>query len=560
VSRYSASRHILDQAVCRRHPYKPMAVTANLLVRRAAYEDVGGFLEVRSGGDSDFCWRLQDCGWTLGLREEAAVVHHHRERVRSLARQSARYGASRAWLKRRHPASARPPRPLRELARCAAGVVAWTLTGRFERASFKAIDAVCVTAETAGYVAGNGPRHHPAPRPATGALDVVFVTDLFPELSQTFVAAEARALAALGHRIRVLAAGRGTHPEPTLARALETRYLEDDGDAQTLADLAWLVARRPRTALADLRDRLRWRREEWVRPLRQLAPAARRLAAEPPTHLHAHFASQAALDALRLSRFLDVPYSVTAHAYEIFQHPANLADKLNSAALVTSGCDYNVEHLRALPGVRAPARIEKVIMGVDPDAFRRSRPYPGTRRVVAIGRLVEKKGFGDLVRAAALLRERDAADAVTIIGDGPLEDELRALIEELGAGGLVTLAGAQRPAAVRDALESADLLAMPCVVAADGDRDSMPLVVKEALAMEVPVVATDEVGLPEVVRPPWGALVPPHDPEALADAIAEILARPPDERRAMGAAGRAFVSESCNVHGEALRLQRLLTT
>ncbi|MFL6174653.1 MAG: glycosyltransferase, partial [Marmoricola sp.] len=73
----------------------------------------------------------------------------------------------------------------------------------------------------------------------------------------------------------------------------------------------------------------------------------------------------------------------------------------------------------------------------------------------------------------------------------------------------VELAGALDPAAVRALLETADLLAMPCVVAADGDRDSMPVVVKEALAMEVCVVASDEVGLPEIVRPPWGALVAP---------------------------------------------------
>jgi glycosyltransferase involved in cell wall biosynthesis len=99
---------------------------------------------------------------------------------------------------------------------------------------------------------------------------------------------------------------------------------------------------------------------------------------------------------------------------------------------------------------------------------------------------------------------------------------------------------------------------MPAVVAADGDRDSMPVVVKEALAMEVPVVATDEVGLPEVVRPEWGALVAPHDPDALARALRAELDRPVAERAARGRAGRAFVLEHCSLRGQAERLSTLI--
>jgi glycosyltransferase involved in cell wall biosynthesis len=447
---------------------------------------------------------------------------------------------------------------LRELARAAAGVVVWTLRGQRERAAFKAIDAASVLAETAGYFAGNGPRRPSPSRPKPAGLDILIVADIFPELSQTFVASEARGLARAGNRVRVLAAGRGQHPEPTLARGLEVRYLEDDGHALTLLHRLGLVARHPIRAVQDLRDRMGWRHEEWVRPLHQLAPVIRELLRDPPTHLHAHFASQPALDALRVSRFLGVPYSLTAHAYEIFREPRNLLDKLNGAALVTTGCDYNVEYLRALPGVARPDRIHKIVMGIDPDAFRRRAPSPGGRHVVAIGRLVPKKGFGDLVAAAAVLRDRDAVDRITIVGDGPLREELERRVAELDLHDVVHLAGAQRPAAIRDLLERADLLAMPCVVAADGDRDSMPIVVKEALAMEVPVVATDEVGLPEVVRPEWGRLVPPHDPGALAEAIAELLELPTFERERMGAAGRTFVVETCDIHREAKRLIVLL--
>jgi glycosyltransferase involved in cell wall biosynthesis len=107
-------------------------------------------------------------------------------------------------------------------------------------------------------------------------------------------------------------------------------------------------------------------------------------------------------------------------------------------------------------------------------------------------------------------------------------------------------------------LEQADLLALPCVVAADGDRDSMPVVVKEALAMGVPVVGSDEVGMPEMVRSDWGRLVPPRDSRALAEAIAGLLALAPEERAAMGRRGREFVARSFSIRGEAQKLIGLI--
>jgi glycosyltransferase involved in cell wall biosynthesis len=168
---------------------------------------------------------------------------------------------------------------------------------------------------------------------------------------------------------------------------------------------------------------------------------------------------------------------------------------------------------------------------VDAGRFVRARPHPGGRTVLALGRLVEKKGFAHLVHATALLARLDAApERVVIAGDGPLRAELEELASELGVAGIVELPGALAHDAVAELMERADVFAMPSVVAANGDRDSMPNVVYEALAMELPVVASDMVGLSEVVRPGWGRLVPPGDHVALARALRELA----DERRASG--------------------------
>lgn len=395
-------------------------------------------------------------------------------------------------------------------------------------------------------------------RTLRAAPAIAVLVSQFPDLSQTFVANEIRAVRRAGRRVRVESRSRARRPNPEIGDEFPVAFAKEDTRASRLLAVLWLAARHPVRVLSDLRERRRWAREEAVAPLRALATVARRLRRERIGHLHVHFAGPVALDALRLGRILELPYSVTAHAYEIYGHPRNLAEKLERAAFATSGCDYTVRDLQAVVAPEHRSRIHRIIMGVDAADFSRRSPYPGGRTVLAVGRLVEKKGFCHLIDAAALLDRNRAVDRIVIVGEGPERERLEAQRARLGLDDLVELLGAQPPSAIHHLLERADALAMPCVVAADGDRDSMPVVVKEALAMEVPVVCSAEVGLPELVRDEWGRLVPPGDPDALAAALEELLALPPAKRASMGRAGRAFVLEECNVDTEARRLLALI--
>lgn len=389
---------------------------------------------------------------------------------------------------------------------------------------------------------------------ASPARIAVLVT-AYPVLSETFVTAEIAALRDLGHAVRVESKRPPDRPNPEVTPAHPVACAADDRRTTKALALAWLAARHPLRCARDLRTRRRYAAQEPVERLRALAPVAWRLRRARIEHLHVHFAVGSALDALRLGAILDLPYSVTAHAWEIYKEPRNLEAKLRAAAFSTSGCDYTVADLRRIAG--PGAAVHRIVMGVDADVFRRSTPPPGTGHVLAVGRLVEKKGFADLLDAAARV-PATRLTRLTIVGDGPLRGELEARVAALGLQDRVVLAGALAPSAIRRALEDADVLAMPCVVARDGDRDSMPVVVKEALAMALPVVATREVGLPELVRDDWGRLVAPHDPAALADALDELLALPAAERDEMGRRGRAFVREHCDVATETARLSRLV--
>ncbi len=376
-------------------------------------------------------------------------------------------------------------------------------------------------------------------------MRLLFVLDQWPELSETFIVNELQALRRLGHELRVEAGQLAPHPNPEAPDDVDVDVLTQAVSGRALRDLLWLARRRPLACARDLARRRRWAREEWPRPLRALAPAARRVIERGDQHLHAHFAGGAALDALRLAALSGRTFSVTAHAYDIFMTPRNLHEKLERADAVFTGCDYNVRYLRRIV---PRANLHKVVMGVDAPAFERRTPLAQGTTVLAVGRLVEKKGFDVLLDAIAEL----PGVTLRIIGDGPLHARLQQQAERLGLD--VDLLGSRAPAEVRDAFEAADLIAMPCVVARDGDRDSMPVVVKEAMAMELLVVGSDEVGLPECVLEPWGFLAPPGDAGALAEQLRAALALSPDERRQAGRQAREWVRANADVDAETRRM------
>lgn len=530
-----------EQAMQLPNGHEPCGAMANLLARRAALEAVGGFHEgIRSGGDRDFGRRLQDAGRRPEDRGDAVVLHEQPERIWRLVRRSARRRAGRGRVHARHPASTMRPRALPALARCAAAAIHQLLRLQPRRAAYALLGVVVILAEAAGgwlaNTAPTGPRR--GGRSPSGPR-IAMLVDQFPEVSETFVAAEARALAALGADVRVEAHGRGRTPAQELAEGVDVRYFEDAGRAGMIAATLWLACHARAAIARDLWDRRRWRDEEVVLPLRVLAPTARRLHDEGVQHIHAHFAAGAALSAMRLSALLEVPWSMTAHGYDIFRDRRNLAEKIHRAAFSTTGSDFTVAALRAQADPADARRIHRIVMGVDGDVWRRRTPPADGGVVLAVGRLVPKKGFRHLLEAIAQLGDDEGFERAVIVGGGPLRDELEAQARALGITGRVTFLGPRPASAVRDLLEGAAVVAIPCVIAPDGDADSMPVIAKEAMAMEVPVVASDAAGLPEVVDATVGRLVRAGDAAALARGLREVLALDPAARAALGRAGRA---------------------
>ena len=388
-------------------------------------------------------------------------------------------------------------------------------------------------------------------------MRIAYIVSRFPHVSETFIVRELNGVERAGDIEIALFSlfapvDETIHPDAAL---WVERLRIGSAHGAAAATLRWLV-RRPLVMLGAFlrvgwayrrRPRLLWRA---LLTLTVASAHARTIRELGVRHVHAHYATYPALAAWMCRRLTAVPYSFTAHAHDIFVEWERVEEKLAAARFAVTVCEYN---RRFIDG-RAPAQAHKlrlVICGVDVEEFRRTRPYDADGPVVAVGRLVEQKGFDVLVRAAAATAV-DGAPEVVIAGEGPERARLERLIDELGAP--VRLAGALDHRAVRDLLESASMAVLPCVVAPDGNRDSMPVALKEAMALELPVIGTDEVGLPELIGPDRGLLVPPGDAPALARALAELRARSAAERVEMGRAGRAFVGERCNLHTETARL------
>jgi colanic acid/amylovoran biosynthesis glycosyltransferase len=405
------------------------------------------------------------------------------------------------------------------------------------------------------------PSREPAPFPA-GVRPTepvtAYVLKMYPRFSETFILGELLARERAGERLEVVSLRQPVdgrfHAALAQLRAPVT-YLPTTSSASE----AWRqlrTARSSRQAItAHLDELLAAEAGDAVQAVR-LAELVRERGL---THLHAHFASVATTVARLASLLSGVPYSFTAHAKDIYHEsvePEDLRRKLADAHHVVTVSDYNLAHLRETYGADAD-RVHRVYNGLDLREAAWSDPADRAPLVVAVGRLVEKKGFDVLLDALARLHERCPSARAVIAGDGALAGDLRAQRDRLGLQDVVELPGPLPQTEVRDLLARAAVFAAPCVVGPDGNRDGLPTVLLEAMAAGAPAVSTDVTGIPEVVRhEQTGLLVPQHDAAALADALERLVTDRPLASR-LSRAARALVETSFDVHVQADTLRRL---
>jgi glycosyltransferase involved in cell wall biosynthesis len=218
-------------------------------------------------------------------------------------------------------------------------------------------------------------------------------------------------------------------------------------------------------------------------------------------------------------------------------------------------CEYNLSELVTRCGSMPSDRIAVIYCGVDARDFQLAESSDhGTIRLLSVGRLVPQKGFDDLIRAVGILTNRGLDVRCDIVGGGRLRHDLETLILDLGLAERVRLIGPLGPPEVARAMFSSDIFVLACKIDEHGDRDSMPVVIKEAMASGLPVVGTAEVAIPEMIDAEVGRLARPGDPASLAAALDEVIELGPAGRRALGQAGRKRVEDRFDLTTETRKL------
>jgi glycosyltransferase involved in cell wall biosynthesis len=433
-----------------------------------------------------------------------------------------------------------------------------------------------------------------------------YIIRSYPRLSQTFILNEILALEELGAQLHLFPI---TDPrEPVVqAQASEVRAPVEYLDQATNHGRTAALAAHLRAALAApiryvktlayvLRHKeldegytagSRW---QCLRQALHLAGRLRQLrsAGQPLDHLHAHFAHDPTLIALLVHKLTGVSYSFTAHARDLFQIPQPaLTERIAAASAVITCCAANLDYLNQSAAAPDRGKIRLIHHGVDLRGFQPvGGPHPpppspaaagegenplpspiamgegpGVRTesplILSVGRLVEKKGFPDLLLALGQLKQRGRRFRCAIYGEGPLHAELAATIERLDLRDEVALPGAVAQRDLIPVFQHADIFALAPFVTEDGDRDGVPNVLVEAMACGLPVVSTAVSGIPELVAHDRnGLLVTPHEPTALADALAALI----DDRARrsqLGAEARRTVVDHFDLRAAARELTAL---
>ena len=353
-----------------------------------------------------------------------------------------------------------------------------------------------------------------------------YLFERFPSFGQTFCYREVAELARQGVTppIFSIRKPKDEPPQDWDKRIVErVDYLPEEKELLDEVRRASQKERLPGDVIAALGE---WgRRPDFLR-LYQAVHIGLRLQQMRIDHVHAHFAGMAARTAFWIQKFFGISFSFTGHANDIFAQrnfEIGLRSLVGAAQVIVTETDFAEKFLRE----RFPEdadRIHRIYNGLTIAEFRRADFSSASPLIVAVGRLIDKKGFADLIRACRLLMERGRSFRCEIIGEGPLEKELRRQIEDLDLRNHVKLLGPKAQHEIAEHLAMGTAFVLPSAIDTTGGMDNLPTVIMEAMATGLPVISTPVGGIPEmVVQDETGALVPAGDSSALASAIERVI-------------------------------------
>jgi colanic acid/amylovoran biosynthesis glycosyltransferase len=400
------------------------------------------------------------------------------------------------------------------------------------------------------------------------AQKIAYIMSRFPHLPETFILREMIAIEELGLHISLypLMLQKQTiiHAE---AQDWMTRCNQLGWISPEILSANWHQLRHNPARYASLFLRLfsgHLRNPKiFIRALAMFPKAARMaelMKAEGIQHIHAHYATYPALAAWLIHNLTGIPYSITVHAHDIYVDRTMLAPKIRDATFIAAISQFNRQFLAHHLGEWVLPKIHVVHCGIQPERYQPAQKTDSNCfELVSIGSLQPYKGQHDLIAACAHLRQRGLNFRCQIIGGGELLADLQNQINETQLNDFVVLTGPQPQDKVAEILSQADCYVQPSIITPSGKMEGIPVALMEALAVGLPVIATDISGISELVQPGrTGWLTPEKDPLALANAILEVKNQPAEaQKRAQ--AGKMLVYEEFDLRKNSALLVSLFS-
>ncbi len=387
---------------------------------------------------------------------------------------------------------------------------------------------------------------------------IAYVVKRYPRYSETFIVNEILAHEASGLDLSIISlnAPVDTHFQDAISKVrAPVSYLST---ASTKASSLWKDLKDVAKVIPNFWQKLGQLDTEDGTELWQAAMLAKLVHTRGITHLHAHFATSATSVARLAAKLADIPYSFTAHAKDIFHETVDSSDlerKLIDAESVITVSDFNLDYLKTRYP-KASHSLKRIYNGLDLAKFPFEVPIKRPPTIVSVGRLVEKKGFDVLLDACAMLKLKNVEFRCEIIGSGDLEELLKAKIKSLNLSNEVTLLGPRPQIEMIKHVQNARVFAAPCVVGKDGNRDGLPTVLLEAMALGTACISTDVTGIPELIQDnKTGLQVPQNNPQALALALEQLLTNEA-ECLSLAINARALIEANFDIHQNAVQLRK----
>lgn len=391
---------------------------------------------------------------------------------------------------------------------------------------------------------------------------IAYMMSRFPKITETFILFEMLAAENAGACVEVFPLRREStqkmHPEA--AAYIKRAHFLPLLSFEILRDNLAVLWKRPglwmRTLCTLLRSNLGSRRFliGVLAVFPKCVTLARRMQESQIDHIHAHFASHPAAAAWIIHQFSGIPYSFVAHGSDLHRDRHMLREKVRDAAFVVAISEYNRRMILDDAGDHNANKVKVIHCGVNPDDFRSDRRRRSNHsdelvslKVLCIGTMHEVKGQRYLIEAVQKAKAGGIAMILHLVGDGPDQQMLEEQVAAAGLTDCVVFEGKRDRHEIIRLLQTVDILVAPSVPTADGRREGIPVVLIEAMASSVPVIASRLSGIPELVEHNVnGLLTEPRDADGIANAI-ELLSNDPSLRAQLGEAGRKTVQEKFNL-------------